>query len=277
MFDWLIAIIFGFSFEILGYIVDFGDLSGTVKSILSVDLVSVSSGVLWMLAENIHAIILPVAFSMLGLICYIDFTKLSVEFERISLDRLGFFSIKYFICAAVLRVSLYLLKAIMELGNNILKAIITNQEITGMNSESIVEILQEFCSGSFWNQIGAFLIVIIFWILYFGIFIGALVIVFVRIFKIIFATAISPIPLSTLVSDVVPGVGRKFLLSYIGISIEGIGIYICCFFYTIVLSSVKSTGGIAGNLGACLGLILSNAIFIAAMQAVSALTKDYFS
>lgn len=263
--------LFGFTFKIMGFSIDIGDLSKSVVSILKVSVKNLSQGDIWDIAEKIHSAVLPIAFSLLAIFLMLELIDRCLEIDRFDWKRVAMTMIKFVIVKALVSGSLDITEKIMSITSDVFMKVYNAIASTSAAQTKIVDIVVKLCdTGSIITDVLMFLVVLIYWVVYIAIVVAVISNVFVRIFKVVMMGSFSGLAISSLTNEHTSQAGKNFFKNFIALGIETSLIYLSCIFYNYVLSHLSYNGDI-GNL---VGLIVANSIFLMLIQIVNSLSKE---
>lgn len=267
----IIRWLFGFEFEILGFIVNIGDLSKSVVSILKIDLQNVSSGDLWDIAVKIHTAITPIAFSLLAIFLMMELIYLCIEIDRFDWKKVFMTMVKFLIVKALVSGSMGLMQRLMDITGDIFYKVYNAVSTTAVADITLVDTVVKLCdTGSIITDVLMFLVILIFWVVYIAIVVAVITNVFVRMFKVVMMGSFSGLGIATLTNETTSQAGKNFFKNFIALGIETSFIYLSCIFYNFVLANLSPSGDI-GNL---VGLIVANSIFLMLIQVVNSMSKE---
>lgn len=220
----------------------FNGLNTNIQIIL--DLVTKSpqsNSSIWAVITSIFHIILPMGYSLASLFFLIDFLNKSIMFEYVRWENLIKSLLKLVVAKFFMERSFELLEIIFEVVANIASAISTSptamQDIIDIGAlQTQVETMNLIDKLFFTVQV--FPVTIIMRIIKTAI----QVIVYGRMIELYIYTAIAPIPLSTMTSEGLHGVAKRFLQSYTGICLQGVIIMIACLVYTGLTGDMLQVG-----------------------------------
>lgn len=146
---------------------------------------------------------------------------------------------KVAVCFIVLQVSFDLLKGLFGTFNSLIDAFGDSNPLNDPNMTAIdPEKVASNMPGSFWGNIGCWLLTLITLILSFAAKIAAWGLILIRMVQIYLYIAISPIPLATLPSRELGQIGKGFLKQFIAVCFQGALIYLVVQLFPAMVGTV---------------------------------------
>ncbi len=201
---------------------------------------------LYSVIQEIHQAILPIAISLLTLYFLLDFLNKSMNFSFMRWETVVSCMVKLVFAKFVMEHTFVFLEAIFNLS-----AYLTN--MVGAKGSEVSLYSVDFSSmeaayaemGWLDQKMFSFKLLPFEWILQ-GIKIVIMLVVFGRLFELLIYTAVSPIPIATFINDSLSGTGKKFVMDYAAVCLQGIIIIVGCVVYSSIITNI-SFGGFTGN------------------------------
>lgn len=254
----------------------------TVKSITdwsSIQNLGSNNGItLYSIGETINSIIQPVALSLLAIFFMINIIKQCKEIERLSWERAGWWGLQLFILKFFVTNSYMFCTKIMTVVNEIYVDVGSRLNISSTYT------LDEGFRTAFANM-GGFLHLLLPCLLYLVLlfpYIGTMVQIWaqliLRVVKILFCMAFSPIPIALAIEEEnYRGKAIQYLMYTAGVGFEGVLILVGSYIYALGMSSMA---GISGEnlsvLGHIVGILILNSLFVAIIQLAHEFTDRLF-
>lgn len=202
---------------------------------------------LYQTIKSIHQAILPIAYSLLTLYFLLDFLSKTMNFQFVRWETVVSCCVKLIFAKFVMEHVFDLLEVIFQISSYITTLV----GATGSHASFFVDftaVQADYDSkGWFDRKMYLFTLMPFIWILQ-GIKIVITLVVFGRLFQLLIYTAVSPIPIATFISDSLSGTGKRFLMDYAAVCLQGVIIIVGCVIYAAIMSSV-TFGAFTGNGG----------------------------
>ncbi|WP_068612610.1 hypothetical protein, partial [Paenibacillus tuaregi] len=201
---------------------------------------------LYVIIKEIHQAILPVAYSLLTLYFLLDFLNKSMNFSFVRWETVVSCLVKLVFAKFVMEHIFDLLEVIFHISSyltNLVGAKGSNADLYKVNwsqMEAEYENMGWFDKKLYWIKLMPFQ-----WVLQ-GVKIVIMLIVFGRLFELLIYTAVAPIPISTFIHDSISGTGKRFVMDYAAVCLQGIIIIVGCVIYAAIMSEV-TFGGFTGG------------------------------
>lgn len=239
----LISFLFDISFKLFGITFDLGNLAKTVIDLCTWS--KITSTTLWSMARTLNSAIIPLGLSLLTLFAIIDLIKKAMEVDRISWERIVISFVRFMIFKMFIVNSYEFMSTIMTIGSDWVATIV--QSLGGTNgtlslAEEIKDIVNE---GNIINNIIMAGAVLLLYLPMIGTLVGVVVQIFMRVAKVILHFAFAPVPLAVGTWEDGAGVGKKFIMSTVALSLEALMIVVCSYIYSMGLSSIADANAIS--------------------------------
>lgn len=266
----LISNMFKIVFEILGFKIDFGQFVTTIQNLCNWTVIKGTS--IWSLAAKLHQIIVPIGLSLLTLFFLLDIVKKTLEIDRLSWERMVFTFIRFFIFKMLIENSFELLTSIMSITNNLLLKVMSAVN-NGMVLPDLANQMKDLVdnAGGILNTGLMAVMVLILYIPFMGTLVGVLVQIFVRIGKLIFAFAFSPIPIAIGTWEDGSNIAKRFIMQTVALGIEASMIVVATGIYSMALSSLTN----AGSISTMIGVMFLNGFLMAMISVSSNLAEKW--
>ncbi len=261
--DWLLEQLYSFNFNVFGINIDSSNLISTVNSLTN--FTDVQNINIWSIGKTVNDAIIPVALSILVLFFMINLIKKSFEVDRISWERVlisvvAFFLLKYFI-----QNGYTFLSSIMNITNDIFVSItnvITNNNTSINVSEMVINSIPE---GFVDSMITVCLYFVLF-IPFMTTIIQILTQIFLRVVKLIFCFAFSPIPIALAIDDENRSKAIQYFLFSASVGIEAIIIYLATNIYSVGLAGLSNAVDSTNAISTIVALLFLNGMYLAIIQ-----------
>lgn len=279
----IIANMYHIKLNIFNIDFDSENIIKTVKSITdwsSIQNLGSNNGItLYSIGETINSIIQPVALSLLAIFFMINIINQCKEIERLSWERVGWWGLQLFILKFFVTNSYMFCTKIMTVVNEIYVDVGSRLNISSTYT------LDEGFRTAFANMGGSFLHLLLPCLLYLVLlfpYIGTMVQIWaqliLRVVKILFCMAFSPIPIALAIEEEnYRGKAVQYLMYTAGVGFEGVLILVGSYIYALGMSSIAGIGGEnLGVLGHIVGILILNSLFVAIIQLAHEFTDRLF-
>jgi hypothetical protein len=225
---------------------------------------------LYSVIKEIHYAILPVAYSLLTLYFLLDFLNKSMNFSFVRWETVVSCMVKLVFAKFVMEHVFDLLEIIFYI-SSFLTSIVGSTGSTVVFDIDYTVLEAEYGDmGWFEKQIYQFSIMPFVWALW-GVKIVIILVVFGRLFELLIYTAVAPIPISTFIHDSISGTGKKFVMDYAAVCLQGIIIIVGCVIYAAIATNVTfgSFTGSGGNIAIWKGLLSALALLLVVIKSGS--------
>lgn len=201
---------------------------------------------LYTVIKEIHQAILPIAYSLLTLYFLLDFLNKSMNFSFIKWETVTSTLLKLVFAKFVMEHTFDLLEIIFQISKQLTNIVGSTGSNASIYNVDFTELEAEY-EGMGWFDKRLFLIKLLpfQWALQ-GVKIVIMLIVFGRLFELLIYTAVAPIPIATFIHDSLSSTGRKFVMDYAAVCLQGIIIIVGCIVYAAISASV-TFGGFTGG------------------------------
>lgn len=201
---------------------------------------------LYSVIKEIHQAILPVAYSLLTLYFLLDFLNKSMNFSFVRWETVVSCMVKLVFAKFVMEHVFDLLEIIFHVSSYLTSIVGAKGSSASLYNVDFSAMEAEY-NGMSWfaKQLYRFEIMPFKLVLQ-GIKIVIMLIVFGRLFELLIYTAVAPIPLATFIHDSLSGTGRRFIMEYAAVCLQGIVIIVGCVIYAAIASSI-TFGGFTGG------------------------------
>lgn len=196
-------------------------------------------GAIWDVILNIHGALLAIGLALLVLFFVVGVVKTCGSFTEVKKPEhaLKLF-IRFAIAKGVVTYGLELMIALFDIGQGVIRTIMTSSGIGGAQEMLLPDELIEAIEGcGFFESIPLWAVTLI----------GSLIItvlsfiiimsVYGRFFKLYMYAAIAPIPLATFAGEPTQQIGKSFLKSYAAVCLEGAIILLACIIFSVFAAS----------------------------------------
>lgn len=201
---------------------------------------------LYTVIKEIHQAILPVAYSLLTLYFLLDFLNKSMNFSFVRWETVVSCMVKLVFAKFVMGHVFDLLEIIFHVSSYLTSIVGAEGSNTSLYNVDFSAMEAEYNNmGWFDKTLYEIKLMPFQWVLQ-GIKIVIMLIVFGRLFELLIYTAVSPIPIATFIHDSLSGTGKKFIMDYAAVCLQGIIIIVGCIIYASVMTSF-TFGGFTGG------------------------------
>lgn len=281
-FDSVLRGIYGFSFDLLGIHIDSGDMSTTVKNLLSFATLTKTNAntgeatnfTLYNYVADINTAVQSVALSILTIFFMIGLIKLLTQegVERISWERIVLKAAVYFILYALIINSLEMFSYLGEIVDDVYTTVTSKLTLSAAASKDIPQQLYEAASDEGIEKYLYYAIYIILAVPYNATIIMILSQVFLRAVKLLIYMMFAPIPIALAAEgETFRGKAISYFTGFAGVCFEAVFIYIGLFIYMTGMSDLPS-----GALSALFKILFLNGLFSAIISMSSQLSEKMF-
>lgn len=278
----LVKAIYSFSFTLLGIKIDSQDLYGTIYNLLNM---STTNGVLsnkfqlYPFVSSVHAIVVPIAESLLVLFFLINLIKLLTQegVERVSWERITLRACVFFLLDHFIRNSITYMGYVADIVQNDIFAGIVSKMSIGSTTINLGETLASVVQAQ--GKVDGIVYGVVFVILaipYMATIIMILSQVFLRAVKLLLYIMFSPIPMSMAAEgETYRGKCIAYFMSFAGVCFEAVFIYVGLYIYCKGLTAMGSVS--ADNVvSAIINIMFLNGLFAAIISLSSQLSERIF-
>jgi len=261
--DAIIRILYSFKFNVFGIELDSANLIGSVQKLT--DFSSVQTINIWSIGKVVNDCIVPVALSILILFFMINLIKKSMEVDRISWERIAMSFVVFFLLKYFIQNGYTFLSSIMNVVNDIFRTV-TNAVSNSNTNINIADTLINAIPDGFVDSILTVGLYLILFIPFMTTIVQILTQIFLRVVKLIFCFAFSPIPIALAVDDDGRGKAIQFFLFAASVGLEAIIIYLATNIYAIGLSGLAGTVASTSAISTIVALLFLNGMYLAIIQ-----------
>ena len=207
--DGIIRILYSFKFSVFGITLDSGNLINSVNSLTNFS--NVQNINIWSIGKTVNNVIVPIALSLLILFFMINLIRKSMEVERISWERVVMSFVSFLLLKYFIQHGYDFLTAIMNITNDIFVSI-TNAISNSNSSINIADTLINAVPDGFIDSIMTYGLYLILFIPFMTTIVQILTQIFLRVIKLIFCFAFSPIPIALAADDEGRGKAIQYFL-----------------------------------------------------------------
>lgn len=218
--------------------------------------------------KTVNDCIIPIALSILILFFMINLIRKSMEVEKISWERIAMSFVLFLILKYLIQNGYTFLSSIMNVVNDMFIRI-TSVLSNNNSSINIADALINAVPSKFVDSIMTYGLYLILFIPFSTTIVQILTQIFLRVVKLIFCFAFSPIPLALAVDDDGRGKALQYLLYSASVGIEAIIIYLATNIYSIGLAGLSSTVASTNAISTIVAMLFLNGIYLATIQYAS--------
>lgn len=217
--------------------------------------------------KEIHQAILPVAYSLLTLYFLLDFLNKSMNFSFVRWETVVSCMVKLVFAKFIMEHVFDLLEVIFVVSAYLTSLVGAEGAHASFNIDFSALEAEYSDAGWFEKKFYGFKILPYIWILW-GIKLVIILVVFGRLFELLIYTAVSPIPISTFIHDSLSGTGKKFLMDYSAVCLQGIIIIVGCIIYAAIATNVTfgAFTGEGSNVAIWKGLLSAFALLMVVIK-----------
>lgn len=264
--DGIIRKLYSFKFTVFGTEIDSGNLIGTVEKLTNFSNVKTIN--IWSIGKTVNDVIVPIALSLLILFFMINLIKKSMEVERISWERVAMSFVSFLLLKYFIQHGYEFLSSIMNITNDIFISI-TNSIGNANSSINIADTLIDAVPDGFIDSIMTYGLYLILFIPFMTTIIQILTQIFLRVVKLIFCFAFSPIPIALAADDEGRGKAIQYFLFSASVGLEAVIIYLATNIYSIGLAGLSSTVLTTNAISTIVALLFLNGMYLATIQYAS--------
>lgn len=242
---------------------DSGNLIGSVHSLTNFS--NVQNINIWYIGKVVNDCIVPVALSILILFFMINLIKKAMEVDRISWERIAMSFVVFLILKYFIQNGYSFLSSIMNVVNDIFTSI-TNALSNSNSSINIADTLINAVPDKFVDSILTYGLYLILFIPFMTTIVQILTQIFLRVVKLIFCFAFSPIPIALAVDDDGRGKAVQYFLFAASVGIEAIIIYLATNIYAMGLAGLSSTVDSTNAISTIVAMLFLNGMYLAIIQ-----------
>ena len=261
--DAIIRLLYSFKFTVFGIEMDSGNLIGSVHSLTNFS--NVQNINIWYIGKVVNECIVPVALSILILFFMINLIKKAMEVDRISWERIAMSFVVFLILKYFIQNGYSFLSSIMNVVNDIFTSI-TNALSNSNSSINIADTLINAVPDKFVDSILTYGLYLILFIPFMTTIVQILTQIFLRVVKLIFCFAFSPIPIALAVDDDGRGKAVQYFLFAASVGIEAIIIYLATNIYAMGLAGLSSTVDSTNAISTIVAMLFLNGMYLAIIQ-----------
>lgn len=261
--DAIIRLLYSFKFTVFGIEMDSGNLIGSVHSLTNFS--NVQNINIWYIGKVVNDCIVPVALSILILFFMINLIKKAMEVDRISWERIAMSFVVFLILKYFIQNGYSFLSSIMNVVNDIFTSI-TNALSNSNSSINIADTLINAVPDKFVDSILTYGLYLILFIPFMTTIVQILTQIFLRVVKLIFCFAFSPIPIALAVDDDGRGKAVQYFLFAASVGIEAIIIYLATNIYAMGLAGLSSTVDSTNAISTIVAMLFLNGMYLAIIQ-----------
>lgn len=264
--DGIIRILYSFKFSVFGITLDSGNLINSVNSLTNFS--NVQNINIWSIGKTVNNVIVPIALSLLILFFMINLIRKSMEVERISWERVVMSFVSFLLLKYFIQHGYDFLTAIMNITNDIFVSI-TNAISNSNSSINIADTLINAVPDGFIDSIMTYGLYLILFIPFMTTIVQILTQIFLRVIKLIFCFAFSPIPIALAADDEGRGKAIQYFLFSASVGLEAVIIYLATNIYAIGLAGLSSTVGSTNAISTIVAMLFLNGMYLAVIQYAS--------
>ena len=264
--DGIIRILYSFKFSVFGITLDSGNLINSVNSLTNFS--NVQNINIWSIGKTVNNVIVPIALSLLILFFMINLIRKSMEVERISWERVVMSFVSFLLLKYFIQHGYDFLTAIMNITNDIFVSI-TNAISNSNSSINIADTLINAVLDGFIDSIMTYGLYLILFIPFMTTIVQILTQIFLRVIKLIFCFAFSPIPIALAADDEGRGKAIQYFLFSASVGLEAVIIYLATNIYAIGLAGLSSTVGSTNAISTIVAMLFLNGMYLAVIQYAS--------
>ena len=264
--DGIIRILYSFKFSVFGITLDSGNLINSVNSLTNFS--NVQNINIWSIGKTVNNVIVPIALSLLILFFMINLIRKSMEVERISWERVVMSFVSFLLLKYFIQHGYDFLTAIMNITNDIFVSI-TNAISNSNSSINIADTLINAVPDGFIDSIMTYGLYLILFIPFMTTIVQILTQIFLRVIKLIFCFAFSPIPIALAADDEGRGKAIQYFLFAASVGLEAVLIYLATNIYAIGLAGLSSTVGSTNAISTIVAMLFLNGMYLAVIQYAS--------
>lgn len=272
--------LYGTKIKIMGNEIDFGNLANSINNMISFENMKnlniengdASFNMYSFFKDTIFPLVQGLASTILILMMMWKYIKESLEVERFTWEKAMMIFIKFFICQMFIANIFGILTMFATEAMNLMNQISTSSP----NIQSVGVMFASVITDGGWIEKGcAFVVAIIFSLLYYGSAIAVVVQVLVRIVKILVAMAFSPIPIALTMDESHGSDVFKYCFWAFGLFLQAPIIKVSTYIYSLVLTEM--TTGIGGEgfgiiIPLCIGVVIANGLLAALISMAQQVT-----
>lgn len=186
-----------------------------------------------------------------------------ISWERVVMSFVSFLLLKYFI-----QHGYDFLTAIMNITNDIFVSI-TNAISNSNSSINIADTLINAVPDGFIDSIMTYGLYLILFIPFMTTIVQILTQIFLRVIKLIFCFAFSPIPIALAADDEGRGKAIQYFLFSASVGLEAVIIYLATNIYAVGLAGLSSTVGSTNAISTIVAMLFLNGMYLAVIQYAS--------
>ena len=264
--DGIIRILYSFKFSVFGITLDSGNLINSVNSLTNFS--NVQNINIWSIGKTVNNVIVPIALSLLILFFMINLIRKSMEVERISWERVVMSFVSFLLLKYFIQHGYDFLTAIMNITNDIFVSI-TNAISNSNSSINLADTLINAVPDGFIDSIMTYGLYLILFIPFMTTIVQILTQIFLRVIKLIFCFAFSPIPIALAADDEGRGKAIQYFLFSASVGLEAVIIYLATNIYAIGLAGLSSTVGSTNAISTIVAMLFLNGMYLAVIQYAS--------
>lgn len=264
--DGIIRILYSFKFSVFGITLDSGNLINSVNSLTNFS--NVQNINIWSIGKTVNNVIVPIALSLLILFFMINLIRKSMEVERISWERVVMSFVSFLLLKYFIQHGYDFLTTIMNITNDIFVSI-TNAISNSNSSINIADTLINAVPDGFIDSIMTYGLYLILFIPFMTTIVQILTQIFLRVIKLIFCFAFSPIPIALAADDEGRGKAIQYFLFSASVGLEAVIIYLATNIYAIGLAGLSSTVGSTNAISTIVAMLFLNGMYLAVIQYAS--------
>ncbi|MBD7971115.1 VirB6/TrbL-like conjugal transfer protein, CD1112 family [Paenibacillus gallinarum] len=247
----------------------FTDLVGSITDLVNQGPSTYPS--LYAVIENIHEAILPVAYSLLALYFLLDLVNKSMNFAFFRWETVVSCLVKLIFAKFVMESTFELLEAIFGISayvTNLVGVEGSSLALYDINWSAMEDDYQS--AGWFQKQLYEFKLMPFQWALQ-AVKIVITLVIFGRLFELLIYTAVAPIPIATFIHDSLSSTGKRFIMDYAAVCLQGIIIIVGCVVYASIATGSLFGGftGSGGNIELWKGLLSALALLLVVIKSGS--------
>jgi len=240
----------------------FGDFSNDLNDITIMILQkpeNFNSGA-WTLIKSIFDAMLPIGYSFVALFFIIDFLNKCLMFEWMRWENVVKCLLKLVVAKLIIENSFMLLTTMFSVVTNIINKAHAAYDPVQMKGANIDAVLASIDGMGFWDRVGFYMSVQPWVLVMNGIKLAIYVVVYGRMVELYLMTAISPLPLSTLVGEGTHDIAKRFLKTYFALCLQGVVLLIGCMLYSSMITGLAIDN--SGEWGSIMKIMLVSIILL---------------
>lgn len=223
---------------ILGLQDDLESIMEFVKDLPFVDLISAGKTPLATTVEGIATVFQASAMTLLVFFFFYEFLKKTIMLEFVSWENVLKVLLRFLIAKAVVQSAYVIFEGIAIVVNGIIDTMQAPGALDQMlGSDTATDVVDAYNSQGFMAKPFFFIKYALAWLVMMIVRIFIVLVIYGRFLEIGIYAAISPLPLATLAGESTSEIGKKFVLGYIAVLLQGIIIIIMCSLYVGIVNS----------------------------------------